>query len=83
MSGTGASLYVPPHCAIGWLTLQDNTILHYYMGDSYAPELAMGIRYNDPFFQITWPERPLIMSQKDEICKNFDLESYLAIYNTQ
>ena len=60
------SLHVPKGCAIGWITLQDSTILHYYMSEIYVPEAGAGIRYNDPRFGFIWPVKPAVISTKDQ-----------------
>ena len=52
-------------CANAYLTMHDDTIVHYYMGDSYSPDSYSGIRYNDPMFSIEWPCDPKIISEKD------------------
>ena len=59
------SIYVPPNCANAFLTLCDETIVHYYMGDYFKPESYFGIRYNDPMFSINWPFEPKVISEKD------------------
>ena len=59
------SIYVPPGCANAFLTLSNNTIVHYYMGASFNPMSYSGIRYNDPFFSINWPFEPKIISNND------------------
>ena len=59
------SLYVPSGCANAFLTLEDNTIVHYYMNDFYNPSSYKGIRYNDPTFSFEWPHELKIISEKD------------------
>jgi dTDP-4-dehydrorhamnose 3,5-epimerase len=59
------SIYVPSGCANAFLTMTDNTIVHYYMGDSYSPDSYRGIRYNDPTFSFEWPCEPKVISEKD------------------
>ena len=59
------SIYVPAGCANAFLTLEDNTIVHYYMNDLYNPNTYKGIRYNDPLFSFKWPCEPKIISEKD------------------
>ena len=60
------SFYVPPGCAHGFLTLQDETELFYQISDFYHPESARGVRWDDPAFGIEWPRvGPLVMSDRD------------------
>ena len=65
------SLFIPGGCANAFLTLKDNTIIHYYMGDYFNPETYSGIRYNDPFFSIKWPHRPVHISLRDQEFSDF------------
>ena len=65
------SIYVPAGCANAFLTLEENTIVHYYMNDSYKPNTSKGIRYNDPAFSFKWPFEPKIISEKDLNLPNF------------
>ena len=62
---TKESIYVPVGCANAFLTMSENTIVHYYMGDSFSPDTYHGIRYNDPMFSVDWPCEPKIISEKD------------------
>ena len=59
------SIYVPAGCANAFLTMSDNTTVHYYMGDSFSPETYRGIRYNDCMFSVEWPFEPKVISKKD------------------
>jgi dTDP-4-dehydrorhamnose 3,5-epimerase len=61
----GRALFVPPGVAHGFLTLEDDTDLLYQMTEPYDPALARGVRYNDRAFGIVWPERPLVVSERD------------------
>ena len=58
-------IHVPKGCANAFMTLDDNSIIHYYCSNPYAPESEKGIRYNDPSFDFKWPYEPQIISQKD------------------
>ncbi len=58
-------LYVPEGMAHGFQTLQDNTEVFYQMSAFYHPESARGVRWDDPAFQIDWPEKKPIISLKD------------------
>jgi dTDP-4-dehydrorhamnose 3,5-epimerase len=49
-------LYAPGEFAHGFQTLQPNTEVFYMVSKYYAPQSADGIRWNDPAFNIEWPE---------------------------
>lgn len=60
-------LYVPEGFAHGYLTLRDNTEVLYFVSEFYAPGAERGIRWNDPAFDIVWPEKDdLVISEKDK-----------------
>lgn len=59
------ALYIPPGLAHGFQTLADDTEVFYQMTDMYAPELADGVRWNDPAFGIDWPVADPILSERD------------------
>ena len=64
-------LFVPEGFAHGFITLQDRTEIFYQMSEFYAPESAMGLRYNDPLFGIKWPEDAKIISNRDKNYPDF------------
>ena len=66
------SLLVPPGCANAFLTLKNNTIIHYYMNDFYKKNTDTGIRYDDPIIKVKWPLKPKIISDRDLKFKNFN-----------
>ena len=45
--------------------MSENTIVHYYMSDSFDPNRYRGIRFNDPKFNVEWPCDPKVISDKD------------------
>ncbi len=59
------ALYVPPGCAHGFVTLEDDSEVSYLMGETYDPDLARGVRWNDPAFAIDWPLEPVVISERD------------------
>ncbi|MBC8227527.1 MAG: dTDP-4-dehydrorhamnose 3,5-epimerase family protein [Gammaproteobacteria bacterium] len=65
------SIYVPAGCANAFLTMSNNTIVHYYMGDSFNSDSYRGIRYNDPYFSVEWPNKPKFISKKDLTLPDF------------
>jgi dTDP-4-dehydrorhamnose 3,5-epimerase len=65
-------LYVPVGFAHGFQTLVDDTEVFYQMSDVYAPDLAGGVRWNDPAFGIDWPEcEERIITNRDNEYPNF------------
>jgi dTDP-4-dehydrorhamnose 3,5-epimerase len=69
-------IYVPTGCANGFLTLKNNTLVHYYM-DNYHNKKKLvykGIRYNDPFFKIKIQRLPAVISKYDQNLDNFFLK---------
>jgi dTDP-4-dehydrorhamnose 3,5-epimerase len=59
------SLYIPKGLAHGFQSLADDTEVFYQMSEFYHPELARGVRWNDPAFSITWPLPVTEISEKD------------------
>ena len=67
------SIFVPGGCANLFLTLENNTIIHYYMNALYKSKGDRGIRYNDPSFKIKLPIKPKVISLKDKSFKDFNI----------
>jgi dTDP-4-dehydrorhamnose 3,5-epimerase len=65
------ALAIPSGCAHGFLTLEDNCEIFYMMGEVYLPELARGVRWNDPAFGVEWPAEPIAISKKDAAWPDF------------
>lgn len=65
-------LLLPKGCAHGFQTLEENTVVEYFVTEYYAPEFEDGIRYNDPRFGIIWPIKDAILSEKDANWQNFE-----------
>jgi dTDP-4-dehydrorhamnose 3,5-epimerase len=61
----GLMLYLAPGLAHGFLTLEDDTEVAYWMSASYAPGGGAGVRYDDPLFAIPWPEPVRFVSERD------------------
>jgi dTDP-4-dehydrorhamnose 3,5-epimerase len=57
--------FIPPGCAHGFLTLEHNSDVFYYMGAAFVPDAARGVRWNDPAFEIPWPKTPSLVSSRD------------------
>lgn len=73
LSSEGTSLHVPEGCANAWLTLEDNTIVHYYMSEDFHPESSFGFRYDDPLFNFVWPTPIRVISDKDKSYPDLNL----------
>lgn len=58
-------LYVPEGFAHGFLTLADDTEVFYQISEVHHPESARGFRWNDPAFDIAWPEQVQVISDRD------------------
>jgi dTDP-4-dehydrorhamnose 3,5-epimerase len=62
----GSALYVPKGFAHGFQTLVDDTEVFYMMSTPYVPEASTGVRWDDPAFDIAWPETTVrTMSERD------------------
>ena len=62
----GRMLYIPPMCAHGFQTLQDNTVIYYQLGEFFHPEAYAGVRWNDPKLNIQWPNcKKRIINERD------------------
>jgi dTDP-4-dehydrorhamnose 3,5-epimerase len=65
-------LYVPEGFAHGFLTLEDDTEVHYQISEPHAPDHARGFRWNDPAFGVTWPSDVVIISDRDRNFPDFE-----------
>jgi dTDP-4-dehydrorhamnose 3,5-epimerase len=71
----GNQLYIPKGMAHGFQTLEDGTEVFYQISEPYAPDSACGYRWDDPAFDIRWPETVTMMSEKDRNLPFFGEES--------
>jgi dTDP-4-dehydrorhamnose 3,5-epimerase len=69
------TLYVPGGFAHGFQCITDDCEVFYQMSEFYVPELARGIRWNDPAVNIRWPIADAMLSERD---KNLPLLSSLT-----
>jgi dTDP-4-dehydrorhamnose 3,5-epimerase len=65
------SFYVPEGVAHGFLTLSDGAEVLYLISAAHAPELARGVRWNDPAFNVEWPSSPAVISERDRSYPDF------------
>jgi dTDP-4-dehydrorhamnose 3,5-epimerase len=65
-------MYLPEGCAHGFLTLEEGSEVLYQMSEFYNSESARGVRWDDPAFQIAWPEQVKMISERDRTYRNFE-----------
>ena len=63
--GDRRSVLIAGGCATGFLTLADDTVVHYQMGDVFRPECYLGFRYDEPAVGVSWPAEPAVISERD------------------
>jgi dTDP-4-dehydrorhamnose 3,5-epimerase len=71
-AGSLDALLVPPGCAHGYLTLEDDCELMYAMDRPQNPAAARGLRWDDPTIGIGWPQEPKVVSARDQSWPRFD-----------
>jgi dTDP-4-dehydrorhamnose 3,5-epimerase len=64
-AANGRMLYVPRGFAHGFLTLEDDTEVHYQISTPYEAAAARGFRWNDPAVGIAWPAAVEVISERD------------------
>lgn len=74
------AVYIPPGIAHGFQTLLDDCEVHYMMTEVHRPELAEGVRYDDPVFAISWPLPVSSISERDRRFSAFDRERHRDLY---
>lgn len=65
-------VYVPEGCAHGFLTLEDKTDVFYQISEFHNQAASRGVRFDDPAFQISWPEKVEVISERDRNYPDFD-----------
>lgn len=63
-SSQNKMIYIPKGCAHGFLSLEDNTLMHYKVSSVYNPEKDMGILWNTIGFD--WKCEHPIISERDK-----------------
>ena len=64
-AGNRRALYIPAMFAHGFQTLANSSEVFYQINEFFAPDLARGLRFDDPKLGIKWPLPVSIMSEKD------------------
>ena len=65
--------YVPEGCAHGYQTLEDNTEVFYLNSQVYKTDFEKGINYLDPAFNMSFPLKVTMVSNKDASWEPFKL----------
>lgn len=68
-------LYIPEGFAHGFQTLEDGTEVFYQISCPFAPEFASGVKWNDPSFEIRWPDDISVISSKDQTYPHYEESS--------
>jgi dTDP-4-dehydrorhamnose 3,5-epimerase len=74
----GCQLFIPPLCAHGYQTLEEDTEMYYMTSASYTPAAAHGVRFDDPAFQIDWPLTASIISEQDRNWPLLETKQYAS-----
>lgn len=64
--------YIPPGCAHGFQTLEDDVEIIYLCSHYYSPKTELGLRWNDSAFSISWPLEATVISEKDRHHPDFN-----------
>jgi len=72
-------IYVPPGCAHGFQTLEDDVEMTYLMSTAHAPEFEGGLRNDDPVLAIDWPLPVAQISQRDAAFPLIDTDHLPAL----
>ena len=67
------TVYLPPGCAHGFLTLTDDAEVSYLVSQPYTPQAETGVRFNDPALGINWPAPVETVSDKDRAWPDYVL----------
>jgi len=72
------ALFVPAGVALGYQTLEDDTTVYYQMSELYDPDYERGVRWNDPAFDVQWPE-----AQRTIVDRDANYPDYVADEDTR
>jgi dTDP-4-dehydrorhamnose 3,5-epimerase len=65
------AVFVPPGCAHGYVTLEDDTTVAYLIEGVYVPEAVAVVRWNDPAAAVKWPVSDPILSDGDRSAPDY------------
>ena len=68
----GKMIYIPPYVAHGFQTLEDDSMVSYFLSSAFMPDAYGYLRWDDKLFNIKWPKcKNRIMSEKDRNIPDF------------
>ena len=73
-------VHVPAGCAHGYLTLEEDSTLIYFMDREYSVKNSRGLLWNDSSLSINWPSEPALISEQDKSwpsLQEFSSDEYL------
>ena len=65
VGGNARGLLIPAGVAHGFLTIEPDSDVLYQIDRPYQPEFAAGVRWDDPAFDIHWPDAPAVINARD------------------
>lgn len=71
------SILIPAGCANAFLTMENNTIIHYYMDSFFEDNIKSnysGFRFDDEVIKVKWPKKPIVISIQDKNYPKLDLK---------
>ena len=66
-----SALYIPRGFAHGFQSLADDSELLYMIDVNYVAEAAQGVRWNDPFIDVSWPDPIEVIADRDASFPNW------------
>lgn len=64
-------IYIPEGFAHGFQTLKNNSAVYYQMFEYFHAESGLGVRWNDPIFNIDWPLEVQNINERDKMYPDF------------
>jgi dTDP-4-dehydrorhamnose 3,5-epimerase len=65
VGGNARGIFIPAGVAHGFLTIEPDSDVLYQIDRLYQPEFAAGVRWDDPAFDIHWPDAPAVINARD------------------
>ena len=65
-AGNRTMMYVPENFGHGFLSLEPDSEIIYFVSKPYAPNYERTLHWNDPQVSIAWPFKPSVVSLKDQ-----------------